>query len=97
MAAVQAGGDRQGGPELGGPHSPAGTPPGEGGSGPPPGVFDRVEGGPAVAAGGFATELDPQKFGGRGPGQGGRVIAGHVEPIRRRYAGALGTKADLHV
>ena len=41
--------------------------------------------------------LDPRQFVGRAPEQVAEFVAEHVEPVRKRYAGVLGMKAELHV
>ena|SRR5579871_6331614 len=44
----------------------------------------------------FARQA-PTDFVGRAPEQVAEFVAESVEPIRQRYAGALGMMADLHV
>ena len=97
MAAVRAGGDRQHVHEVVRQHSQAVTDRVKAGTGSPTELFDRLKADPAFAKVDFAAALDPHHFVGRAPVQVAEFLADHVEPIRRRYARALGMKAELHV
>ena len=97
MAAVRAGGDRLEVHEVVRRHSHAVTARVKDGTGSPTELFDRLKGEAAFARVDFAAVLDPRGFVGRAPEQVTEFVAESVEPIRTRYAGALGMKADLHV
>jgi adenylosuccinate lyase len=45
----------------------------------------------------FDEVLDPRQFVGRSRQQVEEFIAEHVDPIRKRYAGALGKTSELDV
>ncbi|MDB5307876.1 MAG: adenylosuccinate lyase [Gemmataceae bacterium] len=97
MAAVQAGGDRQAVHEVVRQHSHAVTARVKDGTGSPIELFDRLKAEKAFGKVDFAAVLDPRGFVGRAPEQVAEFIAEHVEPIRKRYASALGMKAELSV
>jgi adenylosuccinate lyase len=97
MAAVRAGEDRQTVHEVVRQHSHAVTARVKEGAGSPAELFDRLKGERAFAKVDFAAVLDPRGFVGRAPEQVAEFVAEHVEPIRKRYAGALGMKAELTV
>jgi len=97
MAAVRAGGDRQHVHEVVRQHSHAVTDRVKAGTGSPTELFDRLKADPAFAKVDFAAVLDPHHFVGRAPQQVAEFLADHVEPVRKRYASALGMKAELHV
>ena len=97
MAAVQAGEDRQQVHEIVRQHSHAVTAKVKDGTGSPTELFDRLKGEDAFARVDFAAVLDPRGFVGRAPEQVAEFIAEFVEPIRKRYAGVLGMKAELSV
>ena len=60
-------------------------------------LLERLKAEKAFAKVDFESLLDPRKFVGRAPEQVAEFLAEHVEPIRRRYAGVLGMKAELSV
>ena len=96
MAAVQAGGDRQ---EL---HERIRRHSLEAGravkmEGKPNDLIARLKADPAFAAVDIDALLRPRDFVGRAPEQVDEFIAGHVEPVRRRYAQQLGATAELEV
>jgi adenylosuccinate lyase len=97
MAAVRAGEDRQTVHEVVRQHSQVVTARVKEGVGSPAELFDRLKGERAFAKVDFAAALDPRGFVGRAPEQVAEFLAEHVEPIRKRYAGALGMKAELTV
>jgi adenylosuccinate lyase len=97
MAAVRAGEDRQTVHEVVRQHSHAVTARVKEGTGSPAELFDRLKAEMAFAKVDFAAVLDPRGFVGRAPEQVGEFLAEHVEPIRKRYAGVLGMKAELSV
>ena len=97
MAAVQAGGDRQVVHEVVRQASHAVTARVKAGEGTATELFDRLKTAPGFERVDFGEVADPRLFVGRSPEQVGEFAAGHVEPIRRRYASALGKTAELHV
>ena len=97
MAAVRAGGDRQAVHKLIRDHSQAVTDRIKEGVGASAELFDRLKAEAAFSKVDFAAVLDPRGFVGRAPEQVAEFVAESVEPIRQRYAGALGMKAELHV
>jgi adenylosuccinate lyase len=97
MAAVQAGGDRQEVHELVRTHSHAVTARVKDGTGSAAELFDRLKAEPAFGKVDFAATLDPRQYVGRAPEQVDEFLADHVEPVRKRYAGAGGMTAELHV
>jgi adenylosuccinate lyase len=97
MAAVRAGGDRQAVHEVIRTHSHAVTEAVKAGTGSPADLFDRLRREPAFAGVDFAAALDPHQFVGRAPQQVAEFLADHVEPVRKRYASALGMIAELQV
>jgi adenylosuccinate lyase len=97
MAAVRAGEDRQAVHKLIRDHSQAVTERIKEGTGAPADLFDRLKREAAFAKVDFAAVLDPRGFVGRAPGQVTEFVAEFVAPIRERYAGALGMRAELTV
>ena len=97
MAAVSAGADRQVIHEVVRQHSHVVTARVKAGTGPATELFDRLKADPAFAKVDFNAARDPRRFVGRSPEQVAEFLADHVEPIRKRYAGVLGMKAELHV
>jgi adenylosuccinate lyase len=97
MAAVRAGEDRQSVHEVVRQHSHAVTARVKEGVGASTELFDRLKGERAFAKVDFAAVIDPRGFVGRAPEQVAEFVADSVEPIRARYAGSLGMKADLDV
>jgi adenylosuccinate lyase len=97
MAAVQAGEDRQRVHEIVRQHSHAVTAKVKDGTGSPAELFDRLKGEKAFAKVDFAAVLDPRGFVGRAPEQVAEFVEEFIEPIRTRYAGSLGMKAELSV
>jgi adenylosuccinate lyase len=97
MAAVRAGGDRQHVHEVVRQHSHTVTARVKEGVGSPTELFDRLKTDRTFAGVDFAAVLDPKGFVGRAPEQVGEFLADHVEPIRKRYASAMGMKAELSV
>jgi adenylosuccinate lyase len=97
MAAVQAGGDRQEVHEIVRTHSHAVTQRIKDGLGSSTELLDRLKKEPAFSKVDFEAVLDPKGFTGRSVEQVSELIAEHVAPIRARYAGSLGQKAELRV
>jgi adenylosuccinate lyase len=97
MAAVQAGEDRQVVHEVVRQHSHAVIARVKAGEGSPTELFDRLKAAEEFRRVDFGAVTDPRLFVGRSPQQVDEFVAEHVEPIRARYAGALGGTADLHV
>ncbi len=97
MAAVAAGADRQVVHETIRVHSHAVTAAVKDGTGTSAALFDRLRDEPAFAGVDFAAAADPRLFIGRSPEQVDEFVASEVEPIRARYAGRLGEKAELRV
>jgi adenylosuccinate lyase len=97
MAAVRAGEDRQAVHEIVRRHSHSVTARVKEGVGSPTELFDRLKAEEAFAKVDFELVLDPRGFVGRAPEQVSEFVADRVEPIRRRYAGALGMRAELTV
>jgi len=60
-------------------------------------LLERLKSDMAFAKVEFASLLDPRGYVGRAPEQVAEFVAEHVEPIRKRYASALGMKAELFV
>jgi adenylosuccinate lyase len=97
MAAVQAGGDRQAIHELVRKHSHDVTRTIKDGAGSSEELLSRLKAEPAFAKVDFKSVLEPRHFVGRAPEQVAEFLTESVEPIRRRYAGQLGMKAELSV
>jgi adenylosuccinate lyase len=97
MAAVQAGEDRQTVHEVVRKHSHAVTARVKEGEGSAAELFDRLKAEGVFTTVDFEAVLDPRGFVGRAPEQVTEFAADSIEPIRQRYAGSLGMKADLHV
>ncbi len=96
MSAVAAGGDRQDLHERIRQHSQAAAAVVKQ-EGKPNDLIERLAGDEAFAAVDLKNELDPNRFVGRAPEQVDEFIAEWVEPVRKRYADALGTEAEVHV
>ena len=96
MAAVQAGGDRQGIHEQIRLHSQAAAQQVKG-AGKPNDLIERIKGDPAFASLDIDALLDPSAFVGRAPRQVDEFIAAHVAPVRARYAAQLGQGGELNV
>ncbi|MBC8374156.1 MAG: adenylosuccinate lyase [Phycisphaerae bacterium] len=96
MAAVQAGGDRQGIHEQIRLHSQAAAQQVKG-AGKPNDLIERIKGDPAFASLDIDALLDPSAFVGRAPRQVDEFIAAHVAPVRARYAARLGQGGELNV
>jgi adenylosuccinate lyase len=96
MAAVKAGGDRQELHEIIRRHSieAARKVKHEGGEND---LISRLEREPAFADLDFQSLLNPSTFTGRCGAQVDAFLAEEVEPIRQRYAHALGAQADLEI
>jgi adenylosuccinate lyase len=99
MAAVQAGGDRQVVHEVVREHSHAVTARVKEGIGTTAELLDRLQ-----KTGAFGTvdfqafaAQSPKDFVGRAPEQVAEFVAGHIAPVRARYAAVLGMKAELSV
>ena len=58
-------------------------------------LLDRLRADPLLAKVDFDAVLAEGQFVGRAPEQVDEFIAEEVEPIRRRYGGALGQKAEV--
>ncbi len=97
MAAVAAGADRQEVHERVRRHSHAVTARLKEGTGSPAELFELLKADPAFAGVDFAAVLDPKQFVGRAPQQVEEYLREHLEPIRRRYLGKLGGRAELTV
>ncbi|HUR52736.1 MAG TPA: lyase family protein, partial [Gemmataceae bacterium] len=97
MAAVQAGGDRQDVHEVVRTHSHAVIARVKEGTGTSAELLERLKAVPAFADVDFGAVLDPKQFVGRSPEQVEEFVTDLVGPIRKRYAGVAGMKADLHV
>ena len=99
MAAVQAGEDRQEVHEVVRKHSHAVTDRIKDGSGSSAELLERLKAERAFGKVEFAALAGqaPREFVGRAPEQVAEFLADHVEPIRKRYAGALGMRAELRV
>jgi adenylosuccinate lyase len=97
MAAVQSGGDRQEVHEIVRKHSHAVTRRIKDGAGSSTELLELLKAEPSFARVDFETLLDPRMFVGRAPEQVEEFLAEYVEPIRKRYASALGMKAELNV
>jgi adenylosuccinate lyase len=96
MAAVQAGGDRQEIHEIIRSHSQAAAQRVKA-EGAENDLLDRLKSEPAFAKVDMAAVLDPVQFVGRAPQQVDNFIADVVQPIRDRYADALGYEAQVNV
>jgi adenylosuccinate lyase len=96
MAAVQAGGDRQALHEVIRTHSQAAAQrvKAEGAAND---LLDRLRSEPAFKGVDLDAALEPSQFIGRAPQQVDSFIKQVVEPIRKRYAGALKYEASLSV
>jgi adenylosuccinate lyase len=99
MAAVSLGGNRQEVHEVVRKHSHAVTDRIKAGKGTSEELLDRLELDPSFAGVNFPAIIGPgaQAFIGRSPEQVSEFLTEHVEPVRSRYAGSLGMKAELHV
>lgn len=97
MAAVQTGADRQHVHHLVKMHSHAVTERIKQGVGVSTELFDLLKAEPAFTKVDFDAVLVPRNFVGRAPEQVAEFIESEVNPIRNRYAGKLGQKAELHV
>lgn len=97
MAAVQAGGDRQAIHEVVRTHSHAVTAKVKEGTGTTAELLDLLKAEPAFARVDFAAAQEVRQFVGRSPEQVEEFVTDLVEPIRKRYAGVAGMKAELHV
>jgi adenylosuccinate lyase len=97
MAAVARGADRQEVHESVRRHSLAVTAGLKEGTSTSRDLIERLRSDPAFAGIDVAAELQPIKYVGRAPEQVDEFIAEEVAPIRQRYAGALGQRADIHV
>lgn len=99
MAAVQAGEDRQEVHEVVRRHSHAVTNRIKEGTGSSAELLALLEAEPTfgrVDFAGFASE-SPRAFVGRAPEQVAEFLADQIEPIRQRYVGKMGMKAELSV
>jgi adenylosuccinate lyase len=99
MAAVSAGGNRQEVHEVVRKHSHAVTERIKTGEGSSAELLERLKKDPVFARVDFdrITGEGTNAFVGRSPEQVAEFLSEHVEPIRKRYAGVVGMKADLHV
>ncbi|MCI0702483.1 MAG: adenylosuccinate lyase [Planctomycetia bacterium] len=97
MAAVQAGADRQVVHKIVKDHSQAVTARVKAGEGSPTELFDRLKREPAFVKVDFSAALDPRHFVGRAAQQVEEFLGDYVEPIRKRYPGALGGSVELDV
>jgi adenylosuccinate lyase len=97
MAAVQAGEDRQAVHEVVRQHSHAVTARVKEGTGSAAELFERLKTERAFEKVDFAAALDPRGFVGRAPEQVAEFVEEYVAPVRTRYAGLLGMKAELSV
>ena len=95
MAAVKAGGDRQELHERIRQHSHAASDQIKSGS--PNDLIERLKADDAFKGVDLDALLDPRQFVGRATEQVDEFIKTEVEPVRQRYADALGADADLHV
>ena len=96
MAAVAAGGDRQELHRVIRDHSQAATAQLKAGAARND-LLDRLRADPLLARVDFDAVLAEGRFVGRAPQQVDEFIAEEVEPIRRRYGGALGQGAEVDV
>ena len=96
MAGVRGGGDRQQLHEVIRTHSMAAARQVKE-QGRPNDLIDRLRGDTAFAKVDFGDVLDPSRFIGRSVVQTERFVADHVEPVRQRYAEALGLSVELKV
>ncbi len=96
MAAVAAGGDRQELHRVIRDHSQAATARLKAGAARND-LLDRLRADSLLAKVDFAAVLAEGRFVGRAPQQVDEFIAEEVEPIRRRYGGALGQEAEVEV
>ena len=96
MAAVQAGGDRQEIHERIRKHSQAAGAriKGEGAAND---LLDRLRGDEGFAGIDIEAVMEPSGFVGRSPEQVAGFVAEQVEPVRRRYPGALKQSREVHV
>src|SRR5687767_13536171 len=96
MAGVKAGGDRQELHEVIRRHSQAAAEQvklqGQAND-----LLDRLKGESAFRAANLAEAMDPSRFVGRAPQQVEHFVSRVVEPIRRRYSGALEQAVELKV
>ena len=60
-------------------------------------LMDRLAADPAFAKVDLKHALDPSRFVGRAPEQVAEFVRDVVEPIRRQYADALTTTAEVNV
>jgi adenylosuccinate lyase len=96
MAAVEAGGDRQELHEVIRRHSQAAAASVKQ-EGKPNDLLARLATDPAFAKVDVKAAMDPAQFVGRAPQQVAEFVTEVVEPIRKRYAAALGSSAELRV
>jgi adenylosuccinate lyase len=96
LAATKAGADRQEAHEVIRVHSMAAAEEVKR-FGRPNDLMRRLRNDPFFAKVDIESVLDPASFIGRAPEQTDRFIATVVEPIRARYATALGARAELRV
>ena len=97
MAAVARGGDRQQVHEVVRTHSHAVTAGVKDGTATSRDLIARLQRDPAFAGVDMAKELDPLLYVGRSPEQVEEFIAQELEPIRKRYANALGQKGEVSI
>ena len=96
MAAVQAGGDRQGIHERIRLHSQAAAQQVKG-EGKDNDLIERIKGDEAFSSLDIDALLDPSAFVGRAPQQVDDFLAAQVAPVRDRYASELGQGGELNV
>jgi len=97
MAAVAGGADRQEAHEVIRTHSVAVTNRIKEGVGSATELFDRLKAEPIFRGVNFDAATDAKLFIGRSSEQVMEFVEGEVEPVRRRYAGKLGLRAELKV
>ena len=97
MACVARGGDRQEAHEAIRTHSHTVTAGIKAGTMTSRDLMTRLQADPMFAGIDVAKELEPMRYVGRAPEQVDEFLAEEVEPVRRRYGGALGQKADVDV
>ncbi len=97
MAAVAKGADRQEVHEAVRRHSHAVTAGLKEGTASSQDLIVRLQNDPAFAGIDLASELQPSRYVGRSPEQVDEFIEQEIEPIRQRYAGQLGQRAEVAV
>ncbi len=97
MAAVAGGADRQEAHEVIRTHSVAVTNRIKEGIGSAVELFDLLKAEPIFAGVNFDAATDAKLFVGRSPEQVIEFVEGEVDPVRKRYAGKLGQRAELKV